>query len=106
VELLNQYEQTGALPRDSLERYTALAKDMIAAYTTDDLEALQRLKDYYQPERPPNPDQFRAGVRELLGRPADVEDESHNLALADAQLLVARLQGFESWPDLVKHTEG
>jgi uncharacterized protein len=100
VELLNQYEQTGALPRADLERYMSLAQDMVAAYTSDDAEALQRLKDYYQPERPPSLDQFRAGVSELLGRPPDVED---NLALDDAQLLVARLHGFESWTELVKH---
>ncbi len=106
VELLNQYEQTGHVPRASLERYMALAQDMVAAYTSDDVEALQRLKDYYQPERPPNLDQFRAAVRELLGRRPDGEDGSDNLALADAQLLVARSHGFESWARLVKHIEG
>src|SRR5262245_18986068 len=100
VELLNQYEQTGELPRASLERYMALAQDMVNAYTSDDVEALQRLKDYFRPERPPSMDQFRAGVRELLGRQSDADDGSDNLALADAQLLVARLDGYESWPEL------
>jgi ankyrin repeat protein len=103
VELLNQYEQTGALPRTGLELYLAVAEDMVAAYTSEDAEALQRLKDYYQPERPPNLDQFRAGVRERLGRPPDAEEGGNNLALADAQLLVARSHGFESWAELVKY---
>src|SRR5262249_9879978 len=47
VELLNQYEQTGALPRASLERYMKLAQDMVAAYTSGDANALQRIKDYF-----------------------------------------------------------
>lgn len=105
VELLNQYEQSGDLPCASLERYTALAQDMVSAYMSDDAEALRRIKDYYQPDRTPSPDQFRAGVRELLGRPSDADDESDTLALAEAQLLVARLDGFGSWPEVLKHIE-
>jgi hypothetical protein len=36
-----------------------------------------------------------------------MSDESDNtLAVADAQSLVARSHGFESWSELAKHTEG
>jgi hypothetical protein len=45
-------------------------------------------------------------VRERLGRTPDAENESDNLTLADAQLLVARLQGFASWAGLAKHIGG
>lgn len=105
VELLRQYERTGALPRASLGRYVALAQDMVAACTSADAEALQRLTDYYEPEHPPDLDQFRTGVRERLGKPSDSEAGSENLALADAQLLVARADGFESWAELVEYME-
>ena len=42
-------------------------------------------------------------VRERLGAPSDSENESGALAIADAQLLVARANGFESWAQLTKH---
>ncbi|MBI3922146.1 MAG: ankyrin repeat domain-containing protein [Armatimonadetes bacterium] len=105
VRLLTAYEKTGALPRASLERYLALAQDMASACTSADAEALQRLNDYYQPESPPDVDQFRAGVRERLGRLSGAEDGSDILTPADAQLLVARSHGFERWVELVRNTE-
>ncbi len=105
VELLRRYEQTGQLPRASLERYSALARDKVAAYVSGDAEALQRVKRFYRHERPLTPEQFRAGIRELLGRPAEAGDESDTLELADAQLLVARAQGCESWAELAKYIE-
>jgi RNA polymerase sigma factor (sigma-70 family) len=105
VELLKQYEQTGALPARPIEHYETLARDFVEAYNSGDAVALQRLNDYYQPERTPNLDPFRAGVRERLGRPSKSENGNGDLALAEAQLLVARSHGFESWVELVKHTE-
>ncbi len=104
VELLNQFERDGKLPPASLDRYLEQARDIVAAYMSNDSEALKRLKEYYQPERPPNLEQYRAAVRELLGKP-DAEDGSDTLTLDEAQLIVARLHGFESWPDLVKNIE-
>jgi len=105
VELLKQYEKTGALPARNLEHYETLVRDFVEAYNSGDSEALQRINDYYQPHRTPNLNQFRAGVRERLGRPSTSANESDNLALAEAQLLVARSHGFESWDEVVKHTE-
>ncbi len=40
---------------------------------------------------------------ERLGTQSDAENESDTLALADAQLLVARSLGFVSWDELVKY---
>lgn len=103
VELLKQYDETGALPARGLEHYIALAKDFADAYTLGDAAALQRINDYYELERAPGLDQFREAVRERLGRPPKSENGNDSLALADAQLLVARSDGFASWSELVNH---
>jgi len=105
VELLKQYEKTGALLARSLEHYETLARDFVAAYNSGDSAALQRINDYYQPDRTPSLDQFRASVRERLGRHSKSENGNDELALADAQFLVARSHGVESWAALVKHIE-
>ncbi len=105
VELLKQYEKTGVLPARRLEHYETLARDFVAAYNSGDAAALQRINDYYQPDRMPSLEQFRAGVRERLGRPSKSENGNDDLALADAYLLVARSHGFASWDELVKHAE-
>ncbi len=106
VELLKQYEKDGALPARSPEPYERLANDFVQAYGSGDSEALGRLADYFQLRRPLTGGAFRELARARLGKPADRENVSDILALADAQLLVARLHGFESWAGLLKHTEG
>jgi ankyrin repeat protein len=106
VALLKQYEKEGALPAPfNLGQYEALAKDLVEAYRSGDAGAMQRLQDHYQDDRAPTWEQLRGQVRQRLGMRSDSEDGSDNLALADAQLLVARAHGFESWPRLVKHVE-
>ncbi len=105
VELLKQYDETGALPGRSLEHYETLARDFVQAYNAGDPTALQRINDYYQPDRTPILDQFRTGVRERLGKPPDSEKGNDELSLANAQLLVARSHGFGSWEELVKRTQ-
>jgi ankyrin repeat protein len=104
VDLLKEFEETGALPADNLERYMALAQDMVDAYTGDEA-ALGRISDYYQPPRRPNADQFREGVRERLGRSSKEVKDDDSLDLEEAQLLVARSHGFDSWAQLVKSVE-
>jgi RNA polymerase sigma factor (sigma-70 family) len=99
LELLKHYEQTGALPRQPMQRYEAVVADFLEAWRTGDPAAIQRLVDYYQFERKPNADQFRNGIRKRLGKPADGDLE---LTRADAELLVARLHGYASWSTLVE----
>ncbi len=105
VELLKQYEKEGALPARSFKHYETLARDFIAAFNSGDAGALQRLNDYYQPDRTPNLDQFRTSVRTRLGGPLKSDKGNDDLALADAQLLVAHSHGFESWAEVVRHVE-
>jgi len=114
MQMLTEYEQTGALPSHSLEEYETLAQALVEAYGSGEDAAMQRVMDHFQLKRPltwdqPPPDvrraRLRRGVRVRLSSRSDAENESETLALADAQLLVARSLGYESWEQLAQHSE-
>jgi len=69
--------------RPSLEQLRKQAKELLKAYRADDLTALARLQSH-KPH--------------LSGR-----DGPHAATLADAQFILAREHGFESWPKLKRH---
>jgi ankyrin repeat protein len=71
--------------RPSLEQYKKQAKDLVKSRNAGDHEALQRIAKNH-PRFQELPD---AG--------------STKFALADAQLVIAREHGFESWPKFAKH---
>jgi ankyrin repeat protein len=103
VELLNQYAKGGTvIPQFSLEQCQTLAQDLVEAYKSGDPAAIQRLKDHLQMDRTPSRDGLREQVLRRLGKPLDENDE---LALADAQILVARWHGFENWSQLTTHLD-
>jgi hypothetical protein len=71
--------------RPSLEQYKKQAKDLVKAFASEQPEALQRIRSAHD--------------RKLRGsaiRPA-------RFALADAQFIIAREHGFESWPKFARH---
>jgi ankyrin repeat protein len=114
VGLLTEYEQTGALPAHSMEEYEAVARALVEAYQSGDDASMRRVIEHFQLQRPLTWDQpqreiqvarLRRGVQERLGRRSGAEDESATLDLADAQFLVARSLGFESWEELAKHID-
>jgi hypothetical protein len=114
AQLLTAYERTGALPAHSLEEYEAVARALVEAYQSGDDAAMRRVIEHFQLQRPLTWDQpsrevqvarLRRGVQERLGRRSGAEDESATLDLADAQFLVARSLGFESWDQLAKQIE-
>src|SRR6476661_2362964 len=75
--------------RPSLEQYKKQAKDLLKAYRSADVETIRRVKK--------NHPRF-----EKLSAPGfDVT----KFALADAQLVIAREHGFESWPKFTKRIE-
>lgn len=109
VRLLTEYEQSGALPGHALEHYETLANALVSAYRSGDDESLQPIVELFQIERPlmwdrpPHPERlarFRRFVLERLGRREDGKGREA-LALADAQLLIARAHGFDSWSQLM-----
>jgi hypothetical protein len=80
-----------------LELFEGLARDILAGYYGD-AEALQRLIAHFGVSY--NPEQLRERVESMVndsrgGAPGDP-------TLAEVQLMVARLYGFESWPALAE----
>src|SRR5436190_2935264 len=78
----------------SLEQYKKQAKDLLKSSKAGDGEALQLTLQRIKKDHP------------RFGRLADLELPGAKLALADAQLVIAREHGFESWPRFAKHIEG
>jgi len=85
-------------PSDRLRQYERLAKDIVLVCHSDDAEALQRIADilgrtYPYPDRRTQLQQLLISLRGPASRIADITPE-------DAQLIVAREFGFESWAKL------
>ncbi len=75
--------------RPSLEQYKKQAKELLKAYRSANVETIRRVKR--------NHPRF-----EKLAEP---EFDISKFALADAQLVIAREHGFESWPKFAKRIE-
>ena len=78
---------------------------MIDAYESYGVEAVQRLKDYYELNFTPTLEQLRQRANVLLGRETDSGGDNDNLLIEHAKLLVARSHGFESWDETLKDVE-
>ncbi len=93
--------------RPNLEQFRKQAKALVKAVRSGNPEEIQRFKNNH-----PRVHMLRRKVREgFLTRehPAehfDAEFRSVPSALADAQLVIAREYGFESWPKFKFHVEG
>jgi ankyrin repeat protein len=81
--------------RPSLEQYKKQAKDLLKAYRSADVETIRRVKR--------NHPRFEklAELSHVLPLGFDIS----KFALADAQLVIAREHGFESWPKFTKRIE-
>jgi hypothetical protein len=101
VELLKRFEKDGALPatRDA-SQYEAVAQDLVEACRSGNADALKRVVNHFQIGRMTTVDQLRRQVRRRLGIQA-ANDESCDLTVDQAQLLVARLHGVQSWSELI-----
>ncbi|HEV7674977.1 MAG TPA: ankyrin repeat domain-containing protein [Candidatus Angelobacter sp.] len=75
--------------RPSLEQYKKQAKELLKSCHADDAEALRHVRE--------NHPRFR--------NVADAELRNARLTLADAQLVIAREHGFESWPKFANRIE-
>src|SRR5438477_11107758 len=78
----------------SLEQYKKQAKDLLKSSKSGHREALQLALQRIKKDHP------------RFGRLADLELRGTKLALADAQLVIAREHGFGSWPRFAIHIEG
>src|SRR6185295_16678234 len=81
---------TQQLPsRPSLEQYKKQAKALHKAHKSADPEAVKRIREHH-------PKFSDVTGSEILKR---------KFALADAQVVIAREHGFESWPKIKKHID-
>src|ERR1051325_5946404 len=78
----------------SLEQYKKQAKDLLKSAKSGHREALQLLLQRLKNDHP------------RFGRLSDLELQGAKVVLADAQHVIARQHGFESWPRFAKHIEG
>ena len=113
-------------PRPSLERYQKIAKDLVKAcrsvpeadgedafvawaseWASDWIDALVRLSGLsLEPQLPVRVDGWIEDVAAFAQRRMRSEaDKERMCALADAQFVIARSHGFESWPKFVRHIE-
>ncbi|MCI0391097.1 MAG: hypothetical protein MOB07_20315 [Acidobacteria bacterium] len=89
-----------ALSPADLEQHERLAQDLVAAYRSGDAEAIHRLNELFHSSY--DLGQIREFVQHRLSSLPDAESRIADFTLADAQLLVARLYGFESWARFVE----
>jgi Ankyrin repeats (3 copies) len=80
--------------RPSLEQYKKQAKDLLKNSKSGQGETLQLTLQRIKNDHP------------RFARLGDLELRGTELVLADAQLIIAREHGFESWPKFAKHIEG
>jgi hypothetical protein len=73
----------------SLEHLKYQARDLLEALSQGNAEAIARVREFHP----------------RFARTSDDEIRSSKLSLADAQLIIAREYGFESWPKLKHHVE-
>src|SRR5258708_12532418 len=112
--LIDEYEVGGVLAPRQVERYEALARDLVDAYGPGDPRALQRIVEYFRAERavgwdrPPHDvrvARLRTAVRKQLDDRHSADASETSLALDSARWLIARSEGFDGWDELVKEVD-
>ena len=81
---------------NSVEQYNNLAHDVLAVYQSGDAGGIQRINDYTGQQG--TRERLRAIIQKSLGKTPDAD-----LSLAEAQLFVARVHGFDNWQALTKN---
>jgi ankyrin repeat protein len=103
-------------PYPSLDRYRKLAKDLVKACKSDEPESIRRwAKEWVEtlvklssltitPHLPVDPQRWTNQVEDIARRKlSGTESNGRKCALTDAQFVIARSHGFESWPKFAKH---
>jgi len=83
-----------------LDQNCQLAEDLVAAYRSADPGAITRLNGLFHSSF--NIEKIRDFIRDRLSFMPRAEERINDFTLPDAQLLVARLYGFEDWDALVR----
>lgn len=83
-----------------IEQHQQIAADLVAVYNSAHQEAATRLNDLFHSAL--DIEQIRDFIRDKLFNLPDTQRRIDNFTLGDAQLIVARLYGFEDWNALVQ----
>lgn len=109
-DLIEGYLANGALPEHTGHEYESLANAFVAVYASGDEAALKQIAGELGLRRPFNGpvtqqvlERLRTEIRNRLGD-SNAHPLQEALTLADARLLVARLNGFEDWSELLSKT--
>jgi len=82
-----------------LQQHQRIAEDLVAVYNSSDSDAAKRLNDLFHSSL--NIEQIHDFIRDKLFNLPDAAHRANNFTLPDAQLVVARLYGFQDWNELV-----
>ncbi len=88
------------LQPSDLEQHRHIAEDLVAVYNSADAEAAARLNHLFHSAF--NIEQIRDFIRDKLFNLPDTQERINNFTLEDAELIVARLYGFDEWNELVQ----
>lgn len=92
---------TPAMPKSAeVDRYQALARNMVKAYASGDDDAMRGIKDHFG--RSFNVDDVRAIVWRTTYKVRQASGSAEAFQLAEAQELIARSSGFPNWPALIE----
>ena len=83
-----------------LQQHQRIAEDLVAAYNSADAQAIMRLNNLFHSSL--NIEQIRDFIRDKLFNLPDAPQRTDKFTLPDAQLVVARLYGFQGWSELVQ----
>src|SRR5262249_11829455 len=90
-----------AIPKSpEVDRYQALARNMVTAYDNGDDEAMQGIKEHFG--RSFNVEDVRAIVWRTTYKVRQASGSAEAFQLAEAQELIARSSGFPNWPALIE----
>jgi hypothetical protein len=92
--------QIQASQTSDLQQHHRIAEDLVAAFNSADAQAVTRLNDLFHSSL--NIEQIHDFIRDKLFNLPDTERRIDNFTLQDAQLVVARLYGFQNWSELVQ----
>jgi hypothetical protein len=83
-----------------VQQHQRIAEDLVAVYNSADPEATKRLNNLFHSSL--NIEQIHDFIRDKLFNLPDAAQRTNNFTLLDAQLVVARLYGFQDWDELVE----
>jgi ankyrin repeat protein len=90
--------------RPHLEQYKKQAKELVKAWKAGDVQAVRRIRENHPRFGKIADDDVSGGTRDSFGRrKSGSKTAALQMGLADAQWVIAREHGFESWAKFAKH---